>query len=49
MKTKEFIRLLRTVRKGSELDLMEQMAKNKKQKRILENQKKIPVFILNLK
>lgn len=49
MKTKEFKRLLRTISKDSELILLEQMIKNKKQKKIFDQIKNISLYCLKVK
>lgn len=49
MKTKEFKRLLRTITKDSELILIEQMIKNKRQKKIFDQIKNISLYCLKVK
>lgn len=49
MKNKEFKRLIRTIKKDSELKLMEQMIKNKRQKKIFDQIKNISLYCLKVK
>lgn len=49
MKTKEFKRLIRTIKKDSELKLMEEMIKNKRQKKIFDQIKNISLYCLKVK
>lgn len=49
MKNKEFKRLIRTIKKDSELKLMEEMIKNKKQKKIFDQIKNISLYCLKVK
>lgn len=49
MKNKEFKRLIRTITKDSELKLMEEMIKNKRQKKIFDQIKNISLYCLKVK
>ncbi len=49
MKNKEFKRLIRTIKKDSELKLMEEMIKNKRQKKIFDQIKNISLYCLKVK
>jgi len=49
MKNKEFKRLIRTIKKDSDLKLMEEMIKNKKQKKIFDQIKNISLYCLKVK
>ena len=49
MKNKEFKRLIRTIKKDSELKLMEEMIKNKRQEKMLKQIKNISLYCLKVK
>ena len=49
MKNKEFKQLIRTITKDSELKLMEEMIKNKRQKKIFDQIKNISLYCLKVK
>ncbi len=49
MKTKEFRRLLQTIKKETDLKLMEEMIKNKRQKKIFDQIKNISLYCLKVK